>query len=117
MQIDKIITDDELINFLLDQHKQTCDPKFMASAHAIARYRHSHEIFSWKLSQYVWISVKEQLPKKFTHVLCLYPSKGHGSNIVVDYMESDRGYFAEQFRYGEPTHWMPLPTPPIEKEN
>lgn len=64
-----------------------------------------------------WISVKERLPKKFAHVLCLYPSKGHGSNIVVDYMESDRGYFAEQFRYGEPTHWMPLPEPPAEKEN
>ena len=64
-----------------------------------------------------WISIKDRLPEKFTDVLCLYPSKNHGSNIVIDYMESDRGYFAEQFKYGEPTHWMSLPIPPTEKEN
>lgn len=69
------------------------------------------------VNPYEWISVEDRLPKKFTHVLCLYPSKNYGSNIVVDYMESDRGYFAYQFKYGEPTHWMPLPTPPTEKEN
>ena len=68
-------------------------------------------------SRHEWINVKDRPPEKFTDVLCLYPSKNYGSNIVIDYMESDRGYFAEQFRYGEPTHWMPLPTPPAEKEN
>lgn len=67
------------------------------------------------VNPYEWISVEDKLPEKFMNVLCLYPSKNYGSNIVVDYMESDRGYFAEQFRYGEPTHWMPLPTPPTEK--
>lgn len=69
------------------------------------------------VNPYEWISIKDRLPEKFTDVLCLYPSKDYGSNIVVDYMESDRGYFAEQFRYGEPTHWMPMPELPIEKEN
>jgi hypothetical protein len=69
------------------------------------------------VNPYEWISVEDRLPEKFTNVLCLYPSKNYESNIVVDYMESDRGYFAEQFRYGEPTHWMPLPQPPTEKEN
>lgn len=69
------------------------------------------------VNPYEWISVEDRLPAKFTHVLCLYPSKNYGSNIVVDYMESDRGYFAYQFKYGEPTHWMPLPEPPTEKEN
>lgn len=66
---------------------------------------------------YEWISIEDRLPEKFTDVLCLYPSKDYGCNIVVDYMESDRGYFARQFKYGKPTHWMPLPTPPTEKEN
>lgn len=61
-----------------------------------------------------WIGVKDKLPKKFANVLCFYPSKRYGAHVVVDYMESDRGYFAEQFRYGEPTHWMPLPELPIE---
>ena len=69
------------------------------------------------VNPYEWIRVEDRLPEKFTHVLCLYPSKNYGSNIVVDYMESDRGYFAYQFKYGEPTHWMPLPAPPTEKEN
>lgn len=64
-----------------------------------------------------WISVNDRLPEKFVHVLCVYPSKDYGSNIVVDYMESDRGYFAEQFKYGPPTYWMPLPELPVEKEN
>lgn len=59
-----------------------------------------------------WISVKDNLPEKFINVLCWYPSKNYGSNIVIDYMESDRGYFARQFKYGELTHWMPLPEPP-----
>lgn len=62
-----------------------------------------------------WISVDERLPEKFTNVLCLYPSRNYGGNIVVDYMESDRGCFAEQFKYGEPTHWMPLPEAPKMK--
>ncbi len=69
------------------------------------------------INPYEWISVEDRLPEKFTNVLCLYPEKSYGSNIVVDYMESDRGYFAEQFRYGEPTHWMPLPTIPPEIVN
>ena len=69
------------------------------------------------VDQHEWISIDDRLPEKFTHVLCLYPSKNYGSNIVVDYMESDRGYFAEQFKYGSPTHWMPLPEPPNKKEN
>ena len=30
-----------------------------------------------------WISVEDRLPEKFTDVLCLYPSKNHGSNVVV----------------------------------
>lgn len=59
-----------------------------------------------------WISVEDRLPEKFINVFCWYPSKNYGSNIVIDYMESDRGYFAHQFKYGEPTHWMSLPKPP-----
>lgn len=52
MKIDKIVTDDDLIDFLLDQHKQTCNQKFMSAAHAIERYRRAYEIFIWQLSEY-----------------------------------------------------------------
>lgn len=65
------------------------------------------------VNPYEWISVEDRLPEKFADVLCLYRSRDYGSNtIVVDYMETDDGYFSEQFKYGVPTHWMPLPEPP-----
>jgi hypothetical protein len=64
------------------------------------------------VNPYEWISVEDRLPEKFVDVLCFYPSKNYGGNIEIDYMESDRGYFASQFKYGIPTHWMPLPKPP-----
>lgn len=64
------------------------------------------------VNPYEWISVKDRLPEKFADVLCLYRSRGYRDNtIVVDYMETDDGYFAKQFDYGVPTHWMPLPKP------
>ena len=59
-----------------------------------------------------WISVEERLPKKWKHVLCYYPEKDYGSKVVVDYAETDDGYFAEQYLFGKPSHWMPLPEPP-----
>lgn len=58
MKLDKIVTDDDIIAFLLDQHKQTCNPNFMAAAHVIERYRRAYEIFSWQLSEYE--DLKEQ---------------------------------------------------------
>lgn len=62
-----------------------------------------------------WISVEERLPEKRKHVLCYYPEKDYGSKVVVDYAETDDGYFSEQFQYGKPSHWMPLPPPPKMK--
>jgi hypothetical protein len=70
------------------------------------------------VNPYEWISVEDRLPEKFADVLCLYPSRGYRSNtMVVDYMETEDGYFAEQFKYGVPTHWMPLPEPPKDNSN
>lgn len=56
-----------------------------------------------------WISVDERLPKKWQKCLCYYPEKDYGSKVVVDYAETDDGGFAEQFQFGKPSHWMPLP--------
>ena len=64
-----------------------------------------------------WINVKKRLPEKFTSVLCFFPEKGYGSPIEVDYMETDDGHFANKFRWGAPSHWMPLPALPSEKED
>ena len=62
-----------------------------------------------------WISVEERLPEKGQHVLCLYPQKDYGSKCVVDYAETADGFFAEQYLFGRPSHWMPLPEPPKMK--
>ena len=62
-----------------------------------------------------WISVDERLPKKRQKCLCYYPEKDYGSKVVVDYAETDNGGFAEQFKFGKPSHWMPLPEAPKMK--
>lgn len=62
-----------------------------------------------------WISVKDWLPEKGTYALCFYPNKDYGNKIVVDYTETNDGHFAEQFQFGEPSHWMPLPEAPNSK--
>ena len=61
MKIDKITTDDDLIDFLLDQHKQTCNQKFMTVVHTLERYRRAYEIFSWQLSQYEDLKEQDRL--------------------------------------------------------
>jgi hypothetical protein len=62
-----------------------------------------------------WISVDERVPKKRQRCLCYYPEKDYGSKVVVDYAETDNGGFAEQFQFGKPSHWMPLPEAPKMK--
>ena len=62
-----------------------------------------------------WISVDERLPEKWQKCLCYYPEKNYGSKVVVDYAETDKGGFAEQFQFGKPSHWMPLPEAPKMK--
>lgn len=62
-----------------------------------------------------WISVDERSPKKWQKCLCYYPEKDYGSKVVVDYAETDSGGFAEQFQFGKPSHWMPLPKAPKMK--
>ena len=62
-----------------------------------------------------WTSVDENAPEKWELVLCYYPEKSFGSKVVVDYAETDNGGFAQQFQYGKPSHWMPLPKPPKMK--
>ena len=65
-----------------------------------------------------WISLKDKHPKRFENVLCFFPEKDYGSKIAVSYNESDYNYhFADTHRFGKPTHWMPLPAPPTEKED
>jgi hypothetical protein len=58
-----------------------------------------------------WINVKDELPIQFVDVLAFFPQKDYGSKIEISYNEGNG--FADSFKYGEATHWMPLPQPPI----
>lgn len=78
----------------------------------VARYATAeamHELGYHKQSE--WISVEDRLPELFADVLVLRNGK-----IEIDYNEED-GYFAYDFKGKRVTHWMPLPSPPTEKEN
>ena len=59
----------------------------------------------------MWISVKDELPPKFKHVLCYFPKRGFEPYIQISYKESN-GSFADEFKWGEVTHWTPLPDHP-----
>lgn len=58
-----------------------------------------------------WISVKDKLPlwqgRYLTHSII------YGQSLVAILWYDKRGYGFDE----EVTHWMPLPTPPIEKED
>lgn len=132
MKIDKITTDDDLIDFLLDQHKQTCNQKFMTVVHTLERYRRCNEILSWQLSEYAWISVDERLPAidpcgkgryggtRSVRVLCACKQRDGKTFVKEGYYEPcGNGHVVWRIpgSIDSVTHWMPLPEPPIEKEN
>ena len=62
-------------------------------------------------SRHEWISIEDGLPELFIDVLVLRNGK-----IEIDYNEDD-GWFCYDFDGKRATHWMPLPSPPTEKEN
>lgn len=59
-----------------------------------------------------WISVTDRMPPDLTDILAYYDS----GEIDIDCRFTKRGFIGEE-TYGEVTHWMPLPEPPvIDKE-
>lgn len=67
------------------------------------------------INPYEWISVKDRLPENDVPVL-VYKDKYNDAyaNMETAYFDCGRwmGVIGEHV-----THWMPLPTPPTEKEN
>lgn len=54
-----------------------------------------------------WISVKDRLPEEFDVTLCVNKFGG---------MWTDQFYGGEWCDEEQPTHWMPLPDPPIDTD-
>lgn len=67
------------------------------------------------VNPYEWISVEDRLPKLYQGVLVY---TWNGLNNVCWYGD-DNSWHSESYVYDpeDVTHWMPLPAPPIEKEN
>jgi hypothetical protein len=70
-----------------------------------------------------WISVKDRLPKKNGYYFCWHMTSRCGDKedwqINKLYWEDNLWlYHHNAFKTADSvTHWMPLPTPPTEKEN
>ena len=68
-----------------------------------------------------WISVKDRLPEYNIKCLVYIPQPGYYPKIIVAYYSSTKniwiGTEGSIYYNHRPTHWMPLPSPPTEKEN
>lgn len=126
--IDKLITDDDIITFLSDQYKQTGNHNFMAAANCIQLYQRELDFLGWQLKQSEWISVEDRLPE------CEWGAESEAVLYITKQGFMYTGYYGcggifhdRYFReyknstegcdISNVTHWMPLPTPPTEKED
>ena len=70
------------------------------------------------INPYEWISVDDRLPEKNQDVLCCTSDKD--DQPFIGYRDQYCGYWCKgrwAYTWGKITHWMPLPTPPADKEN
>ncbi len=64
-----------------------------------------------------WISVEDDLPEVFKHVLVNIPGMSPFPTVQDAFREKNGMWYSNGFRYGadEITHWMPLPKGPEEE--
>ena len=66
-----------------------------------------------------WISVEDRLPEYNTKCLVFLPDGHLYNGIHVAYYSDKRNMWVDldtTYLFDHPTHWMPLPAPPAEKE-
>lgn len=116
---DKIITDNDLIDFLLDRYKETGSQMFLSAANSIELYRREVNLLNFCVNEsHGWTSMEDDKPKKNGYYFCYHMKSKcrdkedwqinklywednlwlmhHNTFKTVDYV----------------THWMPLPEPP-----
>lgn len=118
MVLDKIVTDDDLIDFLLDQYKQTGNHSFLVAANGLALYRRDCNFLNFCLDeQNKWISVEDRLPEELFRAVLIYCPEN--KNTYCAYLNArnewhifDQGSGLQVWE--KVTHWMPLPAHPAE---
>ena len=114
---DKITTDNDLIDFLLDRHKETGDGMFLAAANSISLYRRDINLLNFCLGK-EWTRLEVEPPEILQEVIC------YRGNFIGDMMnvytylgqgmwKDDYGIINSTEEEGI-THWMPLPAPPVK---
>lgn len=107
-----ITTEENLIDFLLDQYEETKNHMFLIAANSIALYRRDVNFLNFCLDRSnKWISVEDRLPDWRDGKVLVFTQYGFS---ICERTTSNRwqGKHANWI-----THWMPLPAPPTEKEN
>lgn len=117
-----IVTDDDLIAFLLDQYKQTGNHDFMSMANSIQLSRREIDFLRWQLKRYEWISVEDGLPEDYNKRCLIYIPNRYPNYLmtVAKYSHSKNSWIGVEdgtYYYDHLTHYMPLPSPPTEKEH
>lgn len=119
MKLDKITTDDDLIEFLLDQYEQTKNPVFLAAANSIGLYRRNRAMLNYGLSESSeWISMDDDKPKKNGYYLCWHMKSrcGNREEWQIDKLYWDDNLWLMHHNTFKTvdyvTHWRTMPKPP-----
>ena len=92
-----------------------CNP-----AECCTAWKYANRAYDAGYRKQEWISVKDRLPEYNTKCLVYIPESFYYPKIIVAYYSSTKNIWigAEGSIYynHRPTHWMPLPSPPTEKE-
>lgn len=82
-----------------------------------------HTVGVWKkdldaaptVNPYEWISVEDRLPEKHQCVLAYHKYEPESPDVICENTYFSGGFWLSDG--SKVTHWMPLPSPPTEKEN
>lgn len=118
---DKIITDNDLIDFLLDQYKETGSQMFLVAANSIELYRREFNLLNFCVNEsHGWTGMDDDKPKKNGYYFCYHMTSKCGDKedwqINKLYWEDNLWlYHHNSFKVVDyVTHWMSLPAPPVK---
>jgi hypothetical protein len=76
--------------------------------------KHAERSYEANYRKQEWISVEERLPSESGKYICCTTK---GAILIARFYQLDDGGWFSSHNFCTVTHWMPLPTPPKEKQN